>query len=94
MQVESGIQFKNAHEIRWRGDIPCIDEVNETVSGKVKWSKKATEEMKRLNSDCNLTAGLEAVLQVAIGAHAMLCRNIDISKGLVNGAFGSYCHFN
>ena len=70
-------------------DIPCIDEVNETVSGIFKWSKKATEEMKRLNSDCNLTAGLEAVLQVAVGARVMLCRNIDTSKGLVNGAIGT-----
>ena len=70
-------------------DIPCIDEVNETVSVIFKWSKKATEEMKRLNSDCNLTAGLEAVLQVAVGARVMLCRNIDTSKGLVNGAIGT-----
>ena len=70
-------------------DIPCIDEVNETTSGTFKWSKKAKEEMKRLNGDCNLTAGLEAVLQVAVGAHVMLCRNIDTSKGLVNGAVGT-----
>ena len=53
-------------------EIPCIDEVNETISGTFKWSKKATEEMKRLNHDCNLTAGLEAVLQVAVGARVML----------------------
>ena len=66
-------------------EIPCIDEVNETISGTFKWSKKATEEMKRLNRDCNLTAGLEAVLQVAVGARVMLRRNIDTSKGLVNG---------
>ena len=66
-------------------EIPCIDEVNETT-GTFKWSKKATEEMKKLNRDCNLTAGLEAVLQVAVGA---LCRNVDTSKGLVNGAVGT-----
>ena len=70
-------------------DIPCIDEVNETVSGTFKWSKKATEEMKRLNSDYNLTAGLKAVLPVAVGARVMLRRNIDNSKGLVNGAIGT-----
>ena len=52
-------------------EIPCIDEVNETT-GTFKWSKKATEEMKKLNRDCNLTAGLEAVLQVAVGARVML----------------------
>ena len=26
-----------------------------------------------MNSDCNLTAGLEAVLQVAVGARVILC---------------------
>ena len=45
--------------------------------------------MKKLNSDCNLTAGLEAVLQVAVGACVMLRRNIDTSKGLINGAVGT-----
>ena len=54
-----------------------------------KWSKRATEEMKKLNKDCNLTAGLEAVLQVAVGARVMLRRNIDTGVGLVNGALGT-----
>ena len=39
-----------------------------------------------MNSDCNLTAGLEAVLQVAVRARVMLHINIDVSSGLVNGA--------
>ena len=69
-------------------EIPCIDEIDETAST-YKWSKRATEEMKKLNSDCNLTAGLEAVLQVAVGARVMLCRNIDTSKELVNEAVGT-----
>ena len=51
-------------------EIPCIDEVNETI-GTFKWTKKAAEEMQKLNSDCNLTAGLEAVLRVAVGARVM-----------------------
>ena len=42
-----------------------------------------------MNSDCNLTAGLEAVLQVAVRARVMLRRNIDVSRGLVNGAVGT-----
>ena len=42
-----------------------------------------------MNSDCNLTAGLEAVLQVAVGARVMLRRNIDVSSGLMNGAVGT-----
>ena len=69
-------------------EIPCTDEVNETV-GTFKWTKKAAEEMQKLNSDCNLTAGLEAVLRVAVGARVMLRRNIDTSQGLVNGAIGT-----
>ena len=69
-------------------EIPCTDEVNETV-GTFKWTKKAAEEMQKLNSDCNLTAGLEAVLRVAVGACVMLRRNIDTSQGLVNGAIGT-----
>ena len=43
----------------------CIDEVNETM-GTFKWSKKGTEELKKLDTDCNMTAELEAVLQVAV----------------------------
>ena len=35
-------------------EIPCVDEVDETT-GTFKW---ATDEMKKLNSDCNFTAGL------------------------------------
>ena len=45
--------------------------------------------MKKLNRNCNPTAGLEAVLQVAVGARVMLRRDIDTSKGLVNGAVGT-----
>jgi hypothetical protein len=68
-------------------EIPCIDEVE--TQGTFKWSEKATEALKKLNSDCNMTAGLEAVLQVAVGARVMLCRNIDTSSRLVNGAVGT-----
>ena len=42
-----------------------------------------------MNSDCNLTAGLEAVMQVAEWARVMLRRKIDVSSGLVNGAVGT-----
>ena len=45
---------------------------------------------KRLRSnDSNSTAGLEAELTLAVGAHVMLRRNIDTKQGLVNGAIGT-----
>ena len=56
-----------------------------------KWSKKAADQLEKLNDDCNRTAGLEAKLELAVGARVMLCRNIDIKAGLVNGAIGTVC---
>ena len=51
--------------------------------GTFKWNKKAAEELKKFNTDCNMTAGLEAVLQIAVGACVMLRRNVDTrSMGL------------
>ena len=41
---------------RLHGDIPCVDEVDETL-GKNKWNLKASDALKKLNSDCNITAG-------------------------------------
>ena len=60
-------------------ELPYIDEVNETLGT----YKKA------MNGDCNLTAGLEAVLKIAVGACVMLRRNIDTCTDLVNGAVGT-----
>ena len=69
-------------------DLFCTDEVDETCSTR-KWSKKAAEQLEKLNNDCNLTAGLEAKLTLAVGARVMLRRNIDTNAGLVNGAIGT-----
>ena len=63
----------------------CVDEVDQTSSTR-KWSKKAAEQLEKLNNDCNMTAGLEANLVLAIGARVMLRRNTDTTIGLVNGA--------
>ena len=65
-----------------------MDEVDETKSSK-KWHKKAAEQLDKLNKDCNNTAGLQAVVKVAVGAHAMLRHNIETKGGLVNGAIGT-----
>ena len=68
--------------------IRYIDEVDETL-GTYKWNDKAAEALRKLNGDCNLTAGLEAGLKVTVGAQVMLRRNINTATGLVNGAVGT-----
>ena len=67
---------------------PCVDEIDETT-GTRQWTNKAANALSKANKDCNLTAGLEAKLTLAIGARVMLCRNIDTKNGLVNGSIGS-----
>ena len=54
-----------------------------------KWNKKATDALSKANKDCNMTAGLEAKLDLAVGARVMLRRNINTKDGLVNGSIGS-----
>jgi len=51
--------------------IHSIDEIDETM-GTRKWSKRSVEQLQKLNKDCNLTAGLEAELLIAVGARVML----------------------
>ena len=68
--------------------ITCSDEIDETKSTRT-WGKKAAEQLEKLNKDCNNTAGLQALLKVAVGARVMLRRNIDTKAGLVNGAIGT-----
>ena len=68
--------------------LEAVDSIDETKSNQ-QWSKKAQTQLERLNKDCNLTAGLEAVLYLAEGARVMLHRNIDTKNGLVNGCLGT-----
>ena len=74
-----------SHDLKTqRVDLACKDEIDET-STTCKWNKKAEKDLQELNNDCNLTAGLEALLSLAVGTRAMLRRNIDTGRGLVNG---------
>ena len=41
--------------------LSCTDEVDETAS-KSNWTKRAEEQLEKLNNNCNRTAGLEAKL--------------------------------
>ena len=66
----------------------CTDEIDETA-GPRKMTKKVVEHLEKLNTDCNMTAGLEAKLCLAVGARVMLRRNLDTKAGLVNGAIGT-----
>ena len=59
--------------------IPCIDVVDETKST-TKWHEKAAKQLEKLNKDCNNTAGLEAVLKLAVGARVMLRRQGRVSQ--------------
>ena len=69
-------------------EIVSTDAVDETMSTH-KWTPRAQKELEKLNRDSNLTAGLEAVLRIAVRARVMLRRNIDTDRGLVNGALGT-----
>ena len=66
----------------------CTDEIDETA-GPRKMTRKVVEHLEKLNTDCNMTAGLEAKLCLAVGARVMLRRNLDTKAGLVNGAIGT-----
>ena len=69
-------------------ELVCTDEVDETGST-CRWNKKAAEHLQKLNKDCNMTAGLEAKLSLAVGARVMLRCNVNTKTGLVNGAIGT-----
>jgi len=65
-------------------ELLCI-KVDET-SGTLKWNKKAADLLEKLNHDCNMTAGLEAKLSLAVGARVMLRHNIDTDRA------SQWCH--
>ena len=74
-------------------EISSTDDIDQTSSTR-RWTKKATEHLEKLNKDCNMTAGLEAKLNLAVGARVMLRRNSNTKAGLVNGAIGTVTDIN
>ena len=66
----------------------ATDSIDSTKS-KQQWNSKVCKELDRLNADCNLTAGLEVKLRLAVGARVMLRRNLSTEEGLVNGSLGT-----
>ena len=83
-KLNSEMLHKNDSKVH---EIYCIDEIDE-AAGNRKMTKKVVEPLDKLNTDCNMTAGLEAKLSLAVSARVM-CRNIDTKAGLVNGAIGT-----
>ena len=66
----------------------CTDKIDETAATS-KWNKKRADQLEKLNCDCNMTAGLQAKLRLAVRAQGMLCRDIDTKFGLVISAMGT-----
>ena len=81
-ELNANMLCKNASNVH---DTYCIDE----SAGNRKMTKKVIKHLDTLNTDCNMTAGLEAKLSLAIGTRVMLCHNIDTEAGLVNGGIGT-----
>ena len=84
-ELNAEMLCKNASKVH---NTYCIDEIDESAKNR-KMTKKVIEHLDKLNTDCNMTAGLEAKLSLAVGARVMLRRNIDTKAGLVNGAIGT-----
>lgn len=62
------------------------------VEAKNKKSCEAAKKLLRKWTDKNkssLTAGLDEVIEIKVGAKIMLLRNIEVSSGLVNGSIGT-----
>ena len=51
--------------------------------------QKVKRKLAKYSEDSTHTAGLEKVITIKVGCNVMLCRNIDVTLGLVNGAIGT-----
>ena len=50
--------------------------------------------MSMLSNDCNMSAGVEVELKLAIVVRVMLRRNLDTTQRLLNGVLGTACRCN
>ena len=51
-------------------ELYCTDEIDETAGAR-KMTKRVVERLEKPNADCNMRAGLEAKLCLAVGARVM-----------------------
>jgi len=68
-------------------EIRCI--ASDTVDCPINLRSKVSKMLLKYGDDSTNTAGSEKELIIKIGCKVMLCRNIDITLGSVNGAIGT-----
>ena len=66
----------------------ALDEIDCKIKRIRKNAEEAVKQLDRLD-DTRQTRGLEKVLKLAVGARVMLRKNLDVTKGLVNGSMGT-----
>ena len=69
-------------------EISALDEIDCKIKRISKNAEEAVKQLDRLD-DARQTGGLEKVLKLANGARVMLRKNLDVTKGLVNGSMGT-----
>ena len=69
-------------------EISALDEIDCKIKRISKNAEEAVKQLDRLD-DARQTGGLEKVLKLANGARVMLPKNLDVTKGLVNGSMGT-----
>ena len=77
----------HAHQLQAIDRIECRNNRN------LKSAEKAVARLDHLDDPRN-TAGLEKIIHVGEGVKVMLRSNVDVSRGLVNGAIGTITGFN